>query len=156
MNGVSLYMRRLVGQQRDRLLRRIDSIHGRPYALDRTKKLWFKDDWTSDSGLVGFGGFAPDTGKSAEELLPPLLSRLCVLIFRCPLESLHFHSSEFVGFIWDAARSSRTLRTLIINARIQENPAHWFVLAFSRRIAFDESGAQVTSTDHREPEPPPQ
>lgn len=105
------------------VIRHMDSLRQRPHALDRTKGISFRDTWTSDN--QSFLAKYALTGRTAEELVLPLLSRLTFFIFRCPLETLDFHSQVFTGMIWDAARSSSTLRTLSVNARVQEDPHNW-------------------------------
>ncbi|KZV71005.1 hypothetical protein PENSPDRAFT_685014 [Peniophora sp. CONT] len=123
-NGISPYLRQQVDKHRAQVLRKMDSLRQRPDALSRTKGITFYDSWTSD-GYRSFGGFAAGTGRSTEELLLPMLSRLCFLIFQCPLESFNFSSHDFIGILWDAVRSNPTLRTLSIRARLQEDPHNW-------------------------------
>ncbi|VDC05787.1 unnamed protein product [Peniophora sp. CBMAI 1063] len=124
VDGISQYLRQKVDIHRTQVLRRMDSLRQRPDALDRTKELVFYDSWTSDTRRA-FGGFAALTGRSTEELLQPLLSRLVFFIFRCPLEKLSFCSNDLNGIVWDAIRSSSTLQTLTVSARVQEDPHSW-------------------------------
>ena len=119
-------LREQLDKSRGLILRHMDSLRQIPDALDRTKDLFFFDTWTSDYGL-SLGKYA-STGRTAEELLLPLLSRLTFFVLRCPLETLHWQSQELPGIIWDAARSCSTLRTMTINARVPEDPHNWSVI----------------------------
>ncbi|KZV71010.1 hypothetical protein PENSPDRAFT_664693 [Peniophora sp. CONT] len=122
-NNVSPYLRDQVDKHRAVVLRHMDSLRQRPEALDRTKAISFYDTWTCDKAHL-LGDYAA-TGRSVEELLLPLLSRLSFFIFRCPLQSFYFHSHEFTGILWEAVRSNPTLHTLTVNARVQEDPIMW-------------------------------
>ncbi|KZV71009.1 hypothetical protein PENSPDRAFT_651037 [Peniophora sp. CONT] len=122
-NGISPYLRERVDNHQTLVLRQMDFLRQLPDALNRTKEISFFDSWTRDC-QSSLGKFVV-TGRTAEELLLPMISRLSFFIFRCPLETLHFCSQNFTGMIWDAARSSSTLRTLSINARVTEDPHNW-------------------------------
>ena len=126
VNGISQYFCQKVEKHRTQVLRQMDSLRQRPDALSRTKEVAFYDSWTSDSHR-SFGGFTSVIGRSAEELLLPMLSRLCFFIFRCPLEAFSFSSYEFIGVLWDAVCSNPTLRTLSVKARLQEDTRNWYV-----------------------------